>query len=127
MKIMAFQYNYASPDRYGLLKMFAHENKKHATEAESMLWNYISAKQLWWKFNRQYIIGDYIVDFVCLEKKLIIEVDGAYHAECTQIIKDENRTENLKLMGFTVIRFTNEDILQRIEEVLDKLRTLLFA
>lgn len=123
---MPFKYNYAAPDRYQLLKEFAKENKKHPTEAEVMLWNYISAKQLWHKFNRQYVIGDYIVDFVCLEKKLIIEVDGGYHFEYTQMQKDEHRTERLQSMGFEVIRFTNEEILNSIDNVLERLRNILF-
>lgn len=123
---MSFQHNYAAPDRYNLLKDFAKKNKQYPTEAESMLWNFISAKQLWWKFNRQYIIGDYIVDFVCLEKKLIIEVDGGYHSEYTQFQKDELRAERLTQMGFRVVRFKNEEILHHMEDVLNKLRNILF-
>lgn len=124
---MAFQYNYASPDRYLLLKEFAKINKQHPTEAESMLWEFIKANQLWFKFNRQYIIGDYIVDFVCLEKALVLEVDGAYHSEYEQIKKDKNRTDHLQNLGFKVLRFTNDEVMQDIEGVLQTIRDKLFG
>lgn len=116
-------YNTASPDRYLLLKDFAHQNKQHPTEAESLLWKYIRAKQLTFKFNRQHIIGGYIADFVCIEKKLVIEVDGGYHAEYEQIEKDELRTERLNEMGFTVIRFSNEEVLGNISAVINIIKS----
>jgi very-short-patch-repair endonuclease len=112
-------YNTASPDRYVILKEFAHKNKQFATEAESLLWEHIRAKRLAVKFNRQHIIGDYIVDFVCIEKKLVIEVDGGYHSEYEQIEKDESRTERLNAMGFSVIRFSNEEVLRDISGIIN--------
>ena len=63
-------------------------------------------------------IGDYIVDFVCIEKRLVIEVDGGYHSEYEQIEKDEFRTQRLNELGFSVIRFKNEEILANISNVL---------
>ena len=90
-----------------------------------MLWEHIRARQLAVKFNRQHIISDYIVDFVCLEKKLVIEVDGTYHSEYEQIEKDEFRTERLNAMGFTVIRFSNEEVLENIQQVINTIRTKL--
>ena len=89
-------YNTAAPDRYLLLKSCAQTNKCFQTDAERLLWEHIRAKQLSVKFNRQHIIGDFIVDFVCIEKGLVIEVDGGYHSEYGQIEKDELRTERLK-------------------------------
>ena len=118
-------YNTASPDRYLLLKEFAHKNKQFATEAESLLWEHIRAKRLAVKFNRQHIIGDYIVDFVCIEKKLVIEVDGGYHSEYEQIEKDEFRTERLKELGFSVIRFTNEEVIKDIWGTINKIKSIL--
>ncbi|MBR0488942.1 MAG: endonuclease domain-containing protein [Prevotella sp.] len=115
-------YNTASPDRYVLLKEFAHKNKQFATEAELLLWEHIRAKRLAVKFNRQHIIGDYIVDFVCIEKKLVVEVDGGYHSEYEQIKKDELRTEHLNGLGYNVIRFSNEEILGNILEVVNKIK-----
>jgi very-short-patch-repair endonuclease len=112
-------YNTASPDRYLLLKDFAQTNKRFPTDAERLLWEHIRAKQLSFKFNRQHIIGDYIVDFVCIEKRLVIEVDGGYHSEYKQMEKDEFRTQRLKDMGFHVIRFKNEDIVGDLAGVLN--------
>ena len=116
------KYNTASPDRYLLLKNFAQTNKQFPTDAEKLLWEHIRAKQLSVKFNRQHIIGDYIVDFVCIEKKLVIEVDGGYHSEYEQIEKDEFRTQQLRDWGFSVIRFKNEDVLGDISCVLNKIK-----
>lgn len=115
-------YNTASPDRYLLLKDFAQTNKRFQTDAERLLWEYIRAKQLSVKFNRQHIISDYIVDFVCIEKGLVIEVDGGYHSEYDQIEKDEFRTERLRDMVFRVIRFKNEDIARNLPEVLNTIK-----
>ena len=77
-------YRTASPDRYEILKAFAQENRNNPTLAEQVLWKYLDRKQLGVKFLGQHIIGDYIVDFVSREQGLIIEVDGAYHAELEQ-------------------------------------------
>jgi len=118
-------FNTASPDRYIILKDYAHKNKQFPTEAESLLWEHICARQLAVKFNRQHIIGDYIVDFVCIEKNLVIEVDGGYHSEYEQIEKDEFRTERLNEMGFTVIRFSNEEILGNIHGVINEIKNKL--
>lgn len=123
---MAFEYNYAAPDRYLLLKEFAKKNKQYPTEAERLMWEYLRGKQLWFKFNRQYVIADYIVDFVCLDRKLIVEVDGGYHSEYEQIEKDVHRTERLEHLGFYVLRFSNEEVLTGIETVLDTIRKELY-
>lgn len=122
---MKFEYNLAAPDRYNLLKAFAIENKKHATEAESLLWHHISRHQLEVKFNRQYVIADYIVDFVCLEKGLVIEVDGAYHSEYEQMLYDENRSKVLEEMGFKVVRYTNEEVLFETEKTINAIKQLI--
>jgi very-short-patch-repair endonuclease len=119
------KFNTASPDRYLLLKDFAQKNKQIPTDAEKVLWEHLRAKQLSVKFNRQHIIGDYIVDFVCIEKKIVIEVDGGYHSEYEQIDKDENRTQRLNDWGFSVIRFKNEEILGDISNVLNKIKSRL--
>lgn len=123
---MAFEYNYAAPDRYMLLKEFAKKNRQYPTDAERIMWECLRGKQLWFKFNRQYIIGDYIVDFVCLEKKLIVEVDGGYHSEYEQMEIDEHRTERLEHLGFSVLRFSNEEVIAGTENVLDVIRTELY-
>lgn len=113
-------YDYETADilNYGLLKEFAKENRKCQTDAERLLWECIRAEQLGPKFKRQHIIGNYIADFVCLDKKLVIEVDGGYHAQYQQMRLDEKRTEQLKEMGFRVVRYKNEDIFNDLETVL---------
>lgn len=114
-------YKTASPDRYKLLKGFALENRQNPTLAERVLWNHIRAGQLGVKVLRQYIIGDFIVDFLLAENKLVIEVDGAYHAERQQIEDDKQREEALNRMGYRVIRFTNEEVLYDTNKVLDNI------
>ena len=71
----------ASPDRYELLKAFAKENRQFMTEAERALWMRLRGNALGHKFLRQHIIGDYIVDFLCRDAQVVIEVDGGYHKE----------------------------------------------
>lgn len=118
---MAYKYVTTSPERYALLKEFAKENKKFPTEAESLLWAILSNKRTGYKFNRQHVIGDYIVDFVCLEKGVVIEVDGGYHSELQQKINDEDRTAALERIGFDVIRFTNDEVLSQFDSVLEQI------
>jgi len=111
-------FNWADPGYYQLLHQFAIDNKKHQTEAESFLWEHIRGKKLGKKFNRQYIIDQYIVDFVCLDVKLVIEVDGGYHSEDLQQEYDALRTERLEALGFIVIRFDNDRIIAEIDKVI---------
>ena len=86
-----------------------------------MLWRVLKGKRFGVKFTRQHIIYDFIVDFVCLSKKLIIEVDGPYHCSREQTEKDECRTRILEELGFRVIRFTNEEVLKDTFSVIEKI------
>ena len=110
---------------YPLLWKFAKENRNNPTEAERLLWFYLSNKQLGVRFRRQHIIGQYIADFACLEKMLIIELDGGYHSLPEQQISDEQRTADLQEMGYRVIRFTNEELFQEMDLVLTKIKNAL--
>ena len=74
------------------------------------------------KFKRQHIIYDYIVDFICLEKNLVIEVDGAYHYTDEQMIHDAYRTEELERFGFKILRFANEEVINETESVISKIK-----
>ena len=112
-------YKTASPDRYGLLKVFARENRKNATLAESVLWEHLREGVSGERFLRQHIIGDYIADFVSRHGGLIIEVDGGYHPEPRQQEADELREEYLEKRGYHIIRFTNEEVLYDIDNVLE--------
>ena len=114
-------YKTASPDRYELLKAFARENRKNATLAETVLWEYLRDGELGVKFLRQHVIGDYIADFVSRHDGLVIEVDGGYHSEPRQQEEDKLREEVLEQMGYHVIRFTNEEVLCDIENVLNQI------
>ena len=119
-------YNTANPLNYEMLKENAKNRRKNPTEAESFLWKNLQSKNLDnYKFRREHIIGDFIVDFVCLSKQLVIEVDGGYHNEENQQELDKLRTEYLNKQGFTVIRFTNESILFDIENTLNAIKVAL--
>ena len=102
---------------YDLLKKYAEENKLFMTDAERQLWNLLKGKGIGEKFRRQHVIGDYIADFVNLHYKLIVEVDGKYHFKGEYPISDELRIAALNEMGYTVIRFTNEEVLGNIQRV----------
>ena len=120
------KYETASPDVYPLLKAFARENRKNATLAEQVLWEHIRHDALGVKIQRQHIIGDFIVDFLAPNEKLIIEVDGAYHAEPRQKADDELRTGILEGKGYKVIRFSNEDVLYDTDMTINKIKEALW-
>ena len=113
----------SDPLMYGVLKARAEEMRKNPTEAESVLWNALRANGLDVKFRQQHIIEDFIVDFYCNEYKVIIEVDGKYHDTFTQTKSDNERTARLIELGYTELRFTNEEILNDLENVLKKIKT----
>jgi leucyl-tRNA synthetase len=101
----------------------AKEMRKEPTFAEAVLWNAIRNKKLESKFRRQHLIGNYIVDFVCLESRLVLEVDGEYHSTPEQIELDESRTLELEQKyRFKVIRFTNDEVKNNLEAVLSKIK-----
>jgi very-short-patch-repair endonuclease len=123
---MSYDYQTADPMLYGRLKEFARYNRNHPTEAEELLWNYLCGDLLGVRFKRQHIIGDYIADFVCLGTKLIIELDGGYHYQEQQRIDDAQRTEWLKGNGYRVIRFSNEELFNNINQVLETIKEHLY-
>lgn len=92
------------------------ELRKNLTEAERALWRGLRLRQLaGQKFRRQQPIGKYIVDFVCFEKKLIIEVDGGHHAD--QLAYDAKRSAWLEKEGFRILRFWDNQVLKEVESV----------
>ena len=121
-----FDYMSSSPDRYALLKAYARENRQKMTLAETILWNDLRALPKTFKFRRQHIIGDFIVDFVCLDLHLVIEVDGDYHQKLQQTHDDILRTECLNRLGFNVIRFTNEQVIENLQEVIREINNILY-
>ncbi len=94
--------------------------RKHPTDAENLLWQYLHAKKLGgFKFRRQHPIGKYIVDFICLKKKLAIELDGGQHAKKRVASEDRTRDEWMKSQGFKILRIWNHEVLQNLEGVLE--------
>jgi len=97
----------------------AKDLRKSSTDAERLLWRYLRSKQIeGLKFRRQEPIGNYIVDFVCYEVNLIVEVDGGHHS----LEIDADRDAWLQSQGFKVLRFWNHEVLQNIEGVLEVIR-----
>ena len=109
----------ANPLNYNLLKQFALEMRNKPTDAEKVLWQELSNKKLdGYKFRRQHIIGNYIADFICLKENIIIEVDGLIHQLPDNIASDKERSKWLRNEGFDVIRFTNDEVIFKLDKVL---------
>ena len=101
---------------------YARLNRKAMTEAEKILWDHLRNRKLkGFKFRRQHPIADFIADFFCLECNLIVEVDGLYHNDPEQVQYDRERTHLLNELHIKVIRFTNEDVITNLDEVLKKI------
>ncbi len=103
-----------------LLKSFSKANRKNQTEAEATIWNELRDNKLGHKIRRQHAIGTFIADFVCLDKRLVIEIDGEYHEQQKEY--DQARTEFLESEGFSVIRFNNEDVKKNLHDVLTSIK-----
>jgi very-short-patch-repair endonuclease len=100
--------------------------RAHATSAEDILWGELRARRLGgFKFVRQSPVDPYVVDFLCREHRLVVEVDGATHGEPHEITSDQVRTRHLERMGYRVYRAWNGDIFDNIDGVLDELLALL--
>lgn len=118
-------YKTTNPDRYEAIREFARSNRNYPTDAEYVLWKCLKRKQLGVKFRRQHAVLDFIADFICLDRKLIIEVDGEYHFTDKQTAEDAIRTERLETMGFTIVRFTNEEVLLHTDYVIDSIKQII--
>lgn len=102
------------------MEKLAQKLRKSSTDAELRLWLRLKNRNLaGFKFRRQHPIPPYIADFVCLEQKLIVELDGGQHAE--QAPRDAERTAYLESKGFRVIRFWNDDALKQTDAVLEEI------
>ena len=107
---------------YELLKENAKANRNNMTEAKSAFWSLAKGSGLGEKCRRQYIIGEYIVDFFFRKSMLIVELDGGYHFTEEQQKEDAIRQDWLEHMGYKVLRFTNEEVLFNTESVISKIR-----
>jgi very-short-patch-repair endonuclease len=95
--------------------------RKRQTDAENLIWRHLRRRQLkGLKFRRQHPIGKYIVDFVCLEKQLILEIDGGQHA--IEQEKDYERDDWLMAEGYQILRFWNNEVLENLPGVLETIR-----
>lgn len=101
------------------IKEFAKNMRKNQTPEEELLWNELSSKSLGVKFRRQAIIRGYIVDFYSPSSQIIIEVDGGYHNNTKEA--DAYRQIQLEKLGFVVMRFTNKQVREEMESVLNKI------
>jgi len=104
-------------------RAYARQMRKAPTDAESVLWYEIRNRQLnGYRFNRQVRIASYIIDFVCRGRNLIVELDGGQHCENA---RDERRTHHLNAMGYSVLRFWNDEVAFEREGVLDTILAVL--
>jgi very-short-patch-repair endonuclease len=99
------------------LKPLARKLRKFGTMGEALLWrDVLKTKQIWpYQFNRQFPIGNYIVDFICRRLKLIIEIDGSSHIAKSE--EDFDRQEYLERLGFQILRFTESHVVYHIDQV----------
>lgn len=94
--------------------------RRDQTDLERKLWYALRNRRFdGFKFRRQQPIGPYIVDFVCFDRKLIIELDGSQHGAEKNAAYDARRTEHLKRLGYRVLRFWNADMVENFEGILD--------
>ncbi len=104
----------------------AGELRRNLTPAEEKLWQALRNRRLCgFKFRRQHPLKQFIADFYCHEKKLVIELDGEIHQHLVNSEHDEGRTFELERFGLTVLRFNNNEVLQNLNEVLEKIRKAL--
>lgn len=118
-----FGYITANPAHYKFIKEMRDVLKDNPTEAEKVIWEYLRNKKTGHKIRRQHIIDDFITDFVCLRKKVVIEIDGKIHLKQKEY--DELRTAMLKESGYEVVRFRNEEVFANPQSVADKIKGLL--
>jgi very-short-patch-repair endonuclease len=106
----------------------AKELRNNETPSEKLLWDKLKNKQLaGFKFRRQHSLKQFIADFYCHKAKLIIELDGEIHNTVQQKERDEGRSYEIEQAGLTVLRFTNDEVKNEIDNVLEKIKTELMA
>jgi very-short-patch-repair endonuclease len=118
----------APPDQWDKLKPRARQMRHVPTPAEDALWKHLRGRRLnGAKFRRQHAIDHFIVDFVCIERQLIVEVDGLIHELPDHRARDSNRQAHLESLGYRMLRFTNGEVLQSVEGVLAVIGAALMA
>jgi very-short-patch-repair endonuclease len=110
-------------DASGKLYQFARDLRKAQTLTEDILWQYLRGRKLdGLKFRRQHPLMEYVADFYCHEKKLVIELDGSVHDSKINLDYDQGRTNWLAELEVTVIRFRNEEVIYKMEFVINEIR-----
>jgi leucyl-tRNA synthetase/very-short-patch-repair endonuclease len=122
---MVYSYQTAKPEMWKKLKVWGREKRKNQTEAENILWQELRNKKTGFKIRRQHAIDVFIADFICIEKKIVIEVDGEYHNDPDQKKYDEQRTFVLNELGFHVIRFLNNEVINNTQTVVEEIKRVL--
>jgi very-short-patch-repair endonuclease len=114
------------PDRLARFKSRALQLRKAQTSAEARLWQALRNRRLaHWKFRRQHPIDRFVVDFVTIDGKLIVEVDGVTHTSKAAVVRDAERTEILESLGFHIVRVTNTDVYENLDGVLEMIDSTL--
>ncbi|MFD0765916.1 methylmalonyl-CoA mutase family protein [Mucilaginibacter lutimaris] len=121
--VKRFGFETADLKIWDILKGNSKDNRQNPTEAENLLWLLLRNNKIGFKIRRQHAIDGYIADFVCLPKGLVIEIDGGYHNYTTE--QDKVRTRVLNDEGFDVIRFTNDEVLNNTQKVLEEIKARL--
>jgi very-short-patch-repair endonuclease len=114
---------------YGASKeliLYSRQLRLHMTRAEKILWEKIRNKALGHKFRNQHALYKYVVDFFCFEIRLIIEADGEIHTLAENALNDIDRENNLRSLGLHILRFTNDQIFNDIENVLSIIRQTIY-
>jgi very-short-patch-repair endonuclease len=110
------------------LKELARKLRNNSTKAEIKLWNYLKRKQLkGYDFHRQKPVDNYIVDFFCNKLLLAIELDGYTHGFEDVFEKDEVKAQRLRKLGITILRFTDDDVMNNIDSVLRSIQELILC
>ena len=104
----------------------ARKLRKQMTDTERILWSELRGRRLGaHRFRRQHPLGPYVVDFVCLEKRFIVEIDGGHHSEPGQIERDRRRTRWLEDAGYVVLRATNTEVFENADGVCETILSML--
>ncbi len=125
-KLAAPRYFTSTAEQWKYLEQFAKTNRKNQTEAEAIIWEEVRNRKIdGFKFRRQHPVAGFIPDFTCLEQKLIIEIDGDYHEEIDQKKYDEARSAWLRENDFSMLRFSNDEVLSDLKSVVEKIKLTL--
>ena len=116
-------YNTADTFIYKYIKDARKQLVENPTLAETILWKHLKSCKTGYKIRRQHVIEKYVVDFVCLSLKLVIEIDGPIHLQ--QEEEDRLRTYDLNDKGYTVIRYTNEEVFENVALVVQNITEIL--